>query len=110
MRFEYFLTLLKNANFIIGNSSAGIVEAPYYGTPCINLGNRQKNRASIKSIINSTFSTKNILNLIKIYSGRKFKKISHFGSGNSDKKFIDVLYKNKKLWDSENQKYFKEYH
>ena len=99
---------MKNANFIIGNSSAGIVEAPYYGTPCINLGNRQKNRASIKSVINSTFSTKNILNLIKIYSVENLK--IHFGSGNSDKKFIDVLYKNKKLWDSENQKYFKEYH
>ena len=31
LRFEYFLTLLKNAEFIIGNSSAGVREAPYYG-------------------------------------------------------------------------------
>ena len=37
IRFEYFLTFMKNSEFIIGNSSAGIVEAPYYGTPCINL-------------------------------------------------------------------------
>ena len=109
LRFEYFLTFLKNANFIIGNSSAGIVEAPYYGTPCINLGNRQKNRANIKSVINSSFSTKNILNLINIYSDRRFKTVSHFGLGNSNKKFIDVLYKNNKIWDGENQKYFKEY-
>ena len=31
MRFEYFLTLLKNAELIIGNSSSGVREAPYYG-------------------------------------------------------------------------------
>ncbi|MDP3935200.1 MAG: UDP-N-acetylglucosamine 2-epimerase, partial [Candidatus Giovannonibacteria bacterium] len=44
MRFEHFLTLLKNANFIIGNSSAGIREAPFYGVPAINIGGRQSNR------------------------------------------------------------------
>ena len=32
MRLTYFLTLLKNADFIIGNSSAGIREAPFYGS------------------------------------------------------------------------------
>lgn len=43
LRFEYFLTLLKNAKFLIGNSSAGIHEAPVYGVPTI-IGSRQKNR------------------------------------------------------------------
>ena len=37
MRFEYFLSALKHAKFIIGNSSAGIREAPYYGVPAIDL-------------------------------------------------------------------------
>ena len=37
MRFEYYLTLLKHAKFLIGNSSSGIMEAPYYGTPAINI-------------------------------------------------------------------------
>ena len=45
MRFEYYLTLLKNCRFIVGNSSSGIIEAPYFGVPSINLGNRQKNRS-----------------------------------------------------------------
>ena len=44
MRFEYFLTFLKNSNYIIGNSSAGIREAPFYGINCINVGTRQNNR------------------------------------------------------------------
>ena len=42
LRFEFFLSLLKNFSFIIGNSSCGIMEAPYYGVPTINIGNRQK--------------------------------------------------------------------
>ena len=44
MRFEYFLTLLKNALAIVGNSSAGIREAPVYGVPVVNIGTRQMNR------------------------------------------------------------------
>ena len=33
MRFEYFLTLLKNSSIIIGNSSSGVIEAPFMGIP-----------------------------------------------------------------------------
>ena len=60
MRFEYFLTLLKNSSFILGNSSSGVREAPYYGVPTINIGTRQINRANTKSILNIlTISKKN---------------------------------------------------
>lgn len=51
IRFEYFLTLLKNAKCIIGNSSVGIREAPVYGVPTINLGTRQNKRFEYSSII-----------------------------------------------------------
>lgn len=61
MRFEYFLSLLKEADFIIGNSSAGIREAPAYQIPCINLGSRQKNRASSPFIHNCKEDAKSIL-------------------------------------------------
>ena len=44
IRFEYYLTLLKNSEFIIGNSSSGVREAQVYGIKAINLGNRQNNR------------------------------------------------------------------
>ena len=40
MRLTYFLTLLKNSDFLIGNSSAGIREAPFYGVYSINIGSR----------------------------------------------------------------------
>ena len=52
IRFEHFLTLLKNSLYIIGNSSAGVREMPFYGIPSINLGTRQENRAIASSIIN----------------------------------------------------------
>jgi UDP-N-acetylglucosamine 2-epimerase (hydrolysing) len=44
MRFEYFLRLLKGASAIVGNSSAGVREAPVYGVPTVNVGTRQLNR------------------------------------------------------------------
>ena len=50
IKFQYFLTLLKNAEFIIGNSSAGIRESEVYGTPTIDIGTRQKNRTTNKNI------------------------------------------------------------
>ena len=46
MRFEFYLTLLKFSQFIIGNSSSGIIEAPYSNTFCINVGSRQNKRIS----------------------------------------------------------------
>lgn len=108
IRFEYFLTFLKNSNLIIGNSSSGVVEAPYYGVPCINLGSRQNKRVNIKTIINCPYSENKIIKAIDKYSNKKFKKISYFGIGESNKKFIDILLHNQMLWDDVNQKYFKE--
>ena len=109
IRFEYYLSLLKNSSFIIGNSSSGIMEAPYYGVPTINLGNRQLNRVKLKSIINLGFNKKNILKLIKYFSknNKKFEKTTFFGEGHSAKKFINII-KKKNFWNIKNQKQFNE--
>jgi UDP-N-acetylglucosamine 2-epimerase (hydrolysing) len=109
MRFEYYLSLLKNSRFIIGNSSSGIVEAPYYGVPTLNLGNRQYKRANIRSIINIKLNQADILNNMNFYFNKKhrFKKIFYFGNGNSDKKFMNII-KKKSFWNIFNQKNFVE--
>lgn len=73
LRFEYFLTLLKNSQFIIGNSSAGIREAPYYGIPIINIGTRQQNRAVHADIINVDYSEKEITESLSIIDSHKVK-------------------------------------
>ena len=48
---SYITDLLKNSDFIIGNSSSGIREAEIFGTSAINIGNRQKGRIKAKSVI-----------------------------------------------------------
>lgn len=106
MRFEYFLTLLKNSNFIIGNSSSGIMEAPYYGIKTINVGNRQYNRFNNDSIVNIEFSKKDIIKNIN-NNTNFFKKTKKFGYGNSDKLFFKTI-DSKRIWKNDVQKYFKD--
>jgi UDP-N-acetylglucosamine 2-epimerase (hydrolysing) len=105
MRFEYFLTLLKFSRFIIGNSSAGVREAPFYGVPSINLGNRQYNRANLKSIKNLDFNKVQIIKNINIIKDKKYKSNFRFGKGDSAKKILNILNKNN-LWKISIQKYF----
>jgi UDP-N-acetylglucosamine 2-epimerase (hydrolysing) len=108
LRFEYYLTLLKNCKFIIGNSSSGIMEAPYYGVPTINIGDRQNNRANLESITNCNYESSNILRAIKKLSvTKKFTKSRFFGDGRSASKILKIL-KSKKIWKMNNQKQFKD--
>ena len=108
IRFEHYLTLLKNSNFIIGNSSSGIIEAPYYGVPTINIGSRQKNRANLNSIINCKYEYKSIIRYINKYSNKKRFKCSYFfGLGKSNLKVMKILQSNK-IWKIVNQKQFKD--
>ncbi len=105
IRFEYYLTLLKNCKFIIGNSSSGIVEAPYYGVSTIDIGNRQKNRLQTKLIKNIFFSEKKIINTVNLVKDRKIIKRKFFGKGNSAKK-IENLLLSEKIWKVCRQKSF----
>jgi UDP-N-acetylglucosamine 2-epimerase (hydrolysing) len=108
LRFEYFLVLLKNAQFAIGNSSAGVREAPYYCVPTINLGNRQNNRVKSKNIISIDFEEKSIISAINLaLSFEKIPRDIDFGEGNSDKKFFELL-QQKSFWNISNQKQFKD--
>jgi len=92
IRFEFFLTLLKKSDFIIGNSSAGIREAPYYGIPTINIGSRQENRALHKHIIHSNYEKKSISEALENIEDIKVQKSKTvFGKGNSAALFLESL-------------------
>ena len=108
MRFEYFLTALKKSDFIIGNSSAGIREAPHYGVPTINIGSRQHNRAKCHSIINVDYNSKKILSAIIDTKKIKRSPIRMFGSGSAAEKFYKIL-KKKNTWPKNTQKYFSDH-
>ena len=108
LRFEYFLTLLKNSQFIIGNSSAGIREAPYYGIPIINIGTRQQNRAFHSDIIHTDYSKEGIDEaLSKISSHEVQSSKADFGQGNSAELFLESLQKDD-IWQLNHQKQFRD--
>lgn len=107
IRFEFFLVLLKNAGFIIGNSSAGIREAPYYGIPVINIGTRQQNRALHADIINTDYSSTAISQALRSIDAHKPKKTTGFGSGNSAQLFLESI-TNADIWKIKHQKQFRD--
>lgn len=108
IRFEKFLTLLKNAMFIVGNSSIGIREAPVYGIPAINIGTRQNNRHSHQSIIDVNFENKAILNAIsKALSWQHIPQSNFFGEGNSTELFLRFIH-NQSIWNFPIQKKFQD--
>ena len=104
MRFEHFLTLLRNAKAILGNSSVGIREAPVYGVPTINIGTRQMNRYEYASIFNVDYSKTAILETLKGLPS-SVKPSLHFGKGESAKLFLEELH-NDSLWNTSRQKQF----
>ncbi len=108
LRFEYFLTFLKNAQYIIGNSSAGIREAPYYGIPIINIGTRQQNRAVHSDILNVAYDRESILDALKIIDSHEISPSEEsFGNGNSAALFLDSL-RNQYIWLLNHQKQFRD--
>ncbi len=108
MRFEYFLTLLKNARYILGNSSAGIREAPYYMVPSVNVGTRQNRRASGRSIFNASYEKHDILDKIKqAKQSIPAANDVDFGRGNSALLFKQTLM-DERFWNIPKQKVFKD--
>ncbi len=108
LRFEYFLVLLKNCQFIIGNSSAGVREAPYYGVTSIDIGSRQLNRVKSDSVVHCSYDKKEIRLAIEKAKNRTPSKSNHpFGKGQSDQLFIELLM-GAELWSIPCQKQFKD--
>ena len=93
-----YLSAVKYAAMVIGNSSSGIIEVPVFHVPTINIGDRQKGRIQAKSIINCDPKQEQIENAIKQALSPKFLseiKCMHlpYGDGNVTPKIIDILKK-----------------
>jgi UDP-N-acetylglucosamine 2-epimerase (hydrolysing) len=105
MRFEYFLSLLKHSQYILGNSSSSIREAPHFGVPTIKLGSRQNNRVSTESVLNAEVTAEAIRDaLVKVRDVPRVPK-ELFGSGNSAEGFHQALL-NPATWSAGTQKCF----
>lgn len=105
IRFEHFLTLLKHSDYMLGNSSAGVREAPYYGVPTVNLGNRQHNRAQAESIFHADETIDAILGAITRCKSGEFAASNEFGDGNSATLFAEQL-RREEFWQISKQKVF----
>ena len=90
---------MKNSIAIIGNSSSGIIEAPSFKLPTVNIGRRQNKRFRAKNVIDvKDFNKGKILKAIKLANSENFKKslskvINPYGNGRSSAKIVDELIK-----------------
>lgn len=105
MRFEAFQTLLKHAQFIIGNSSSGVREAGVHGTPAINIGSRQSRRNSHPLIIDVPAEFAAITDALRHVLLMKRAPSMVFGDGRSAQRFVHSLHSNQ-LWNTPIQKVF----
>lgn len=107
LRFEYFLTLLRHAQFIIGNSSAGIRESGIYGVPAVDIGTRQEGRYdqnTLKNVQHVEESVEQITEAIRRTEEHAIR-CHNFGLGNSTEKFLQIL-DQEDVWKCEVQKRF----
>ncbi|MTD94668.1 UDP-N-acetylglucosamine 2-epimerase (hydrolyzing) [Hyphomicrobium sp. xq] len=107
MRVEYFLVLLRNARYLVGNSSAGIRECPVFGIPAVNISTRQNGRADAKCIVNVAGQRDAILGAIdQIWrENTRYEPDMQFGAGNSAERFIAAL-RQPDFWNVSTQKTF----
>lgn len=91
-----YLNLIPHCRFVIGNSSSGIIEVPYYRIPTINVGSRQEGRLQHPSVINAGNSVDSIKDAISLAENREFRsslsKMEYlFGNGRAAHKMAEIL-------------------
>jgi UDP-N-acetylglucosamine 2-epimerase (hydrolysing) len=106
MRFEYFVTLLKNARAIVGNSSAGVREAPVHGVPTVDVGSRQSNRSSSPHILHVPEDRRAIAGAIADCPV-SVPASNYFGDGLTARRFLAAL-ESDSFWATPRQKRFRD--
>ena len=94
-----FVNLMRRASCLIGNSSAGILEAPLLKLPVINIGNRQKGRLHSSNVQFVSHNKDEIIDAIELavfdvdYRKNILNCINPYGDGSSSKRIADILAK-----------------
>lgn len=94
-----YLSIMKIANVIIGNSSSGIIESPSFDLPAINIGCRQQGRERAENVIDVQYNKEQIISAIQkaVYDKDLRKQLINcknpYGSGNTGRKIADILSK-----------------
>lgn len=92
-----YLSLMKYAEFVLGNSSSGIIETPAFGVPTVNIGDRQKGRLQSESIINCGVNKNEIIDAIEKAMSDGHKEISRrvvspYGDGHAAERIANKSY------------------
>ena len=89
---ELYVTLMKKAVCLVGNSSSGVREGAFIGTPVVNIGTRQDNRERGKNVVDVRNDFDEIYNAISIQISKgRYKSETIYGDGSSGKKIAEVL-------------------
>lgn len=91
-----YLSAMKYCAMVIGNSSSGLIEAPSFGVPTINIGDRQKGRIQGDSVINCAPNAGEIKDAMHMALTDEFKKKAKsggnpYGDGNTSKKIVNII-------------------
>ena len=95
-----YLSTLKLTDAVIGNSSSGLIEAPSFHVPTINIGDRQRGRIMAESVINCSADKNQIKSAIqkaseKEFRQKVFKSSNPYGTTNVSDKIVNILKKAK---------------
>ena len=90
---------MKYTSCLVGNSSSGIREGAYIGTPVVNIGSRQNGRERGKNVIQVNYKANNIYNALRkqVNKNSRYKQSNIYGDGNAAKKIINKLVTLKKI-------------
>ena len=94
---EDYLGLLKNCICLVGNSSSGLLEAPTFHIPAVNIGRRQNLRFRGENVIDVEFDVNKIVDSIKKASSEEFRTYlrehgsNPYGAGHSSERILDIL-------------------
>ncbi len=86
-----YLSAVKYSEFVMGNSSSGVIEAPALGTPTVNIGNRQKGRIMAETVISCEPKLQEILWAMEKAERLEHQKSKLFGDGHTSEKIVIVI-------------------
>lgn len=91
-----YLSAIKNCQVVIGNSSSGLIEAPSFKKPTINIGDRQQGRIEAESVITCKPEKKSIIESIQLALSDEFQQklknvVNPYGEGNSSIKILEEI-------------------
>ena len=94
---EEYLTVLANCACLVGNSSSGLLEAPTFRIPVVNVGNRQRGRPQAQNVVNASDESEDIARALRfVLTDAAFREacsraVNPFGDGRSSARIVGIL-------------------